>query len=252
VIFEPAVVDMIRQGKKRMTRRPVAPREEICRYKPGHTYKLQAGGQGQVATWGTITIVAVRKEKLGDITRSDARKEGFKTTLDVQRHYAQLAGGWRPEMDVWVIEFALGDTRDQPRLLRLASPKAPICTARVKRNGQSRPCGRAFADNQDVCKCGAKRPAETPEDRGYTSRGAMGMRNEGEAVPEHLQDRWSEDAEKENAAKRELDKQRLRAVTRKIREQSELIRTNGAITPQQRKRLKSAEHHLRLVEEEAA
>ena len=80
----------------------------------------------------------------------------------------------------------------------------------------------------------------------------MGMRNEGEAVPKHLQDRWSESAEKKNEAKRVLDKQRLQAVTRKIREQSEQIRSNGSITPQQRKRLKSAEHHLRLVEEEAA
>lgn len=251
MIFEPAVVDMIRQGKKTMTRRPVARCETTCRYYVGRTYAIQPG-RGQVAT-GLVTItVAPHRERLGEITRKDARKEGYKTTQDFQRHFVELHGHWTPDLDVWVIEFALGDTRDQPRLLRAASPKAPICTARVKRNGQSKACGRAFADNQEVCKCGARRPPETAEDRGYTSRDAMGMRNEGEAVPKHLQDRWSGRAEKENEAKRVLDRARLQAVTRKIREQSELIRTNGAITPQQRKRLKSAEHHLRLVEEEAA
>lgn len=250
MIFEPAVVDMIRQGKKTMTRRPVARAEAICRYHIDRTYSIQPG-RGQAAT-GHVTIVAEpRAEKLGDITRKDARKEGYKTTQDFQRHFVELHGHWTPDLHVWVIEFALGDTRDQPRLLRAASPKAPICAARVKRNGQSKACGRAFADSQEVCRCGAKRPAETSEDRGYTTRGAMGMRNEGEAIPEHLQDRWSERAEGENKAKRVLDRARLQAVTRKIREQSELIRTNSAITPQQRKRLKSAEHHLRLVEEEA-
>jgi DNA-binding transcriptional ArsR family regulator len=76
VIFSPAMLRLLRDGRKTQTRRPR--KDHPCPYKPGRVYALQTG-RGQPALEGEhVRITDRRKELLGEITEDDARREGFK------------------------------------------------------------------------------------------------------------------------------------------------------------------------------
>src|ERR1700680_4225432 len=167
MIFRPELARLIAQGKKTQTRRHVKAGESKCRYVEGRAYVVQTGrgkpGHGQ------ITITGVRRERVDAITLQDARREGVRDAL------------------VWVISFERGDTRDVPRLLRASAPQAPVCKAQIRyADGKLRACNRAFQDDQDVCRCGARRPPESDEDHGYTTRRVNALRAEGEPVSESV------------------------------------------------------------------
>lgn len=235
MIFRPELVELIKQGKKTQTRRPVKRPGERSRYKEGHVYSVQPGRTkpGELK----ITITAVRVEPVGLISDADVRREGFKSRADFFTYFQLLYGpaptkGVRTlmrerrdlegegmvdgnvELDALtvsieesmlaraerlplravpafahVISFQRGDLTDEPRLLVGRLPRE-ICMAPTgkidPRTGRRKPCGRAFKDAQQVCRCGARRPAElnSLDDRGYTSIERQALQNEPEAVPE--------------------------------------------------------------------
>jgi hypothetical protein len=82
-------------------------------------------------------------------------------------------------------------------------------------------CKRAFADKQEVCRCGAKRPAEIEDDHGYTPVPSKAMKGEGEAVPASLQEQFSREGNERHGIAREVEwgdrRERLLAVIREIR-----------------------------------
>lgn len=89
MIFRPALHRAIIAGRKTQTRRPVKPGQTRCRYEPGRTYAIQPG-RGQPSDGHRIHILDVHQEHLGDITFTDARAEGFKTTQDFKTYWVQL------------------------------------------------------------------------------------------------------------------------------------------------------------------
>lgn len=154
MIFKPELITEIRAGRKTQTRRPVKAGEKTCRYTPGHVYSVQPGRgmRGEVQ----ITVLAVRQERVGDISAGDARREGFGHVRAFLAYWRDLYGEDADlQQSVWVISFALGDRRDIPRLLRAGAPKwDPRSEHRVERD----------------------------EDHGYTSRPALALAAEPEAI----------------------------------------------------------------------
>lgn len=203
MIFKPELVDLIKQGKKTMTRRPVKLGEKGCRYKPNHAYSLQPGRglRGDVK----ITIVGEpRCQRLDDISEKDAKREGFPTKQAFLNYWFDLYGDIEPDQQVWVISFVLGDHTDVDRYLAQSAPKQ-FCNATLA-NGKR--CGRAFSDDpepQTVCRCGARRPAETMSEIGYTTAAHLGLKGEPPAIPEHVQKRFSKEARDKPRDARDLE-----------------------------------------------
>lgn len=136
----------------------------------------------------------------------------------------------------------------KPRLLRSGAPTAPVCKAMLtwmdgEREWKTR-CNRAFADKQEVCKCGAKRPKSTDEDHGYTHSTARSLRGSGEEVAADEQKRYSVEALERRESFLAQDKERLVELVAEIR--------SRAPTARQRKRLKSIQHQINAIVAESA
>lgn len=52
-----------------------------------------------------LRILAVRQERLGDISEADAVAEGYASIADYQDIFRRIYGEWNPEQMVWVIDF---------------------------------------------------------------------------------------------------------------------------------------------------
>jgi hypothetical protein len=161
-----------------------------------------------------------------------------------------LDNGVQRDGDWWLVRFEKGahDKTDRARLLRATAPVAPVCTA-VLTTGprKGKPCGRAFPDIDyltgrpiTTCTCGAPRPKETVEDRGYTARKAVAMKSEGEAVLETVQDRITERAEENHTNGYILQRERLLAVVAEIRAY--------ARTPETIKTLRGVERQVKALD----
>jgi hypothetical protein len=216
MIVRPDQLEAIRAGKKTRIRFWVAKGERECTLKPNRVYGVRSSWNEPANLH--VTVTQVRREPLGQATHRDAKREGHRT---VQELHAE----WDRELDreMWVILFVLGDQTDRPRLLRASAPRVPTCTARIKQaDGRWKTCGRGFADEQSVCRCGARRPAESVDDHGYTTRTATALRGEPEAIPDTTQKAQTAKAHKlyEESRRESWGEQRdrLLAVIQEIRE----------------------------------
>jgi hypothetical protein len=114
--FRPEMVDLILAGKKREDWR------ERCRLREGRSYVLQSGC---VTKDERITITKIEPWiELGSMTLRQAKRAGYKTTLEARDHWREMHGSYDPALRVFVISFTLGDHTDTPRLLA-ARPGAP-------------------------------------------------------------------------------------------------------------------------------
>lgn len=138
----------------------------------------------------------------------------------------------------WQVRFEKGAhvVVDEPRLLRGTPPSVQTCTA----------CGRGFADRDYIsdrpiafCKCGARRPAERSEDKGYTARRINAMRSEGEAVSEDAQKAFVLQAELNAENGFVLQRERLMDAVSELR--------GYAKDPGTIRKLKSVERQLRTL-----
>lgn len=67
---------------------------------------------GRSTTTGLeITVMDVRLERLGDITKDDVRREGFTFPTQFEQRWRELHKRHDPDQQVWVISFELGDQR---------------------------------------------------------------------------------------------------------------------------------------------
>jgi hypothetical protein len=114
MIVRPDQLEAIRAGKKTRVRFWVAKGERECTYKPNRSYGVRSSWIAPADQ--RVTVTQVRRERLGEATHRDAKREGHRT---VQELHAE----WGRELDreMWVILFVLGDQTDRPRLLAARS-----------------------------------------------------------------------------------------------------------------------------------
>lgn len=124
MIFGFRMADKVLAGEKIETRR-VGRGDKPCRYVRGRSYAVQRG-RGMLSE-GRIKIVSVRRERLGDVTRADAVREGFDTVIEFFAYWRELHGEVDPEQRVWVIRFKLEEPRPQrSRLIELEALGAGV------------------------------------------------------------------------------------------------------------------------------
>lgn len=248
MIFQPDAVTLIRDKRKTQTRRPVKHNREFGyempgRYLPDRVYSVQPG-RGKRAVC-QLTVTEVRKERLGDITLDDIRREGFKFPGEFWQRWEQLHRHANHETVVWVISFVLGDQRDAPRLLRAGEPSVPICAR----------CHRGLADHDYVTgtrinacpHCGLARPTERDDDHGYTTQPSLAITGEAEALTDHQLALYTNEArvrDRQRAGKPvEASVQRMQAELEQLRQHV----GNGSVTAKRIAAIERLLHNMKAA-----
>ncbi|NHM27119.1 hypothetical protein G7K71_09000 [Desulfofundulus sp. TPOSR] len=50
-----------------------------------------------------MRVTAVRRERLGDITKEDVRREGYPSVKAYREAFERIYGYWDPDSEVWVV-----------------------------------------------------------------------------------------------------------------------------------------------------
>ena len=102
LLFDKRFVQSIVEGRKTVTRRVW----KRCNLKVGsiQTCMSYYTKEGRFAK---CRISKIERQKLGEMTEQDAKKEGFES-LQAFKGYWQ---GWKPEQEVWVITFELEEDK---------------------------------------------------------------------------------------------------------------------------------------------
>ena len=89
-------------GEKTQTRRKRRPNVKI-----GGEYRLRKG-----YSWlqTRITVTGLWRQRLGDVTPDDVRREGFETLDELMEAWAGIYEDWDPDQEVWVVDFVLTET----------------------------------------------------------------------------------------------------------------------------------------------
>jgi len=99
-LFKRRHLAAIREGRKTQTRRV-------------HKLTWQLGGVYAVRTSyfgkpeGYIRIIRKFRQRLGDITAEDVRKEGFSSLEEFKQAWMEIHGSWDPDLVVTVYEFRI-------------------------------------------------------------------------------------------------------------------------------------------------
>jgi len=100
ILFKPYHAKLILEGKKTQTRRLW----RKPRVKVGNIYKAKTNLYSK-QHFALLKITGLRKEKLGEISPEDVKKEGYATLGDFIQAWKQIHGFWGPELEVYVIDF---------------------------------------------------------------------------------------------------------------------------------------------------
>ena len=89
-------------GEKTQTRRKRRPNVKV-----GGEYRLRKG-----YSWlqTRITVTDLRRQRLGEVTPDDVRKEGFTSLEEFKEAWVEIYGDWDPDQEVWVVDFVLTET----------------------------------------------------------------------------------------------------------------------------------------------
>ena len=106
MIFTKENIELISHGLKTETRR-IWKKPHV---KVGKTYQCRTSRYAKTPEDSPyIKIIAMRKEKLGEITDDAVRKEGFKPDgAQLEKFWAlwvKLHGSWNPDQEVYVVDF---------------------------------------------------------------------------------------------------------------------------------------------------
>lgn len=106
-IFKRKHLDLVLQGTKTQTRRI-----HKRLWKVGRTYAVRDRWFSKPA--GRILITRRFRQRLGDITLRDVRKEGYETLESYKKAWEEIygQGSWNPELVVTVYEFVLQHPED--------------------------------------------------------------------------------------------------------------------------------------------
>lgn len=109
MIFRDESVRRILEQRKTQTRRavPEADRNGArrCRYTVGGLYAIQPARNKPGV--GKLEVTAVRRERLGDMPATDARREGFNRMGKFRDAWVDIHGNYDPDQPVDVITFRL-------------------------------------------------------------------------------------------------------------------------------------------------
>ncbi len=100
ITFKADSLRKIREGTKTQTRR--AGRQVL---KVGSVYGAKDDWYRKADTY--VCITRRFKQRLGDITPEDIRKEGFSSSEEFKAAWIHLHGDWTPNKNVTVYEFRL-------------------------------------------------------------------------------------------------------------------------------------------------
>ncbi|MCW4048073.1 MAG: ASCH domain-containing protein [Candidatus Bathyarchaeota archaeon] len=99
-LFKRRNLRAILEGRKTQTRRVHKHTWQI-----GKVYAVRTSYFGKPE--GYIRIVRKFRQRLGDISPEDVRKEGFRSLEEFQKAWTAINGCWDPEQVVTVYEFIL-------------------------------------------------------------------------------------------------------------------------------------------------
>jgi len=101
-IFKRKHLDLVLQGTKTQTRRT-----HKHEWKVGKTYGIRDRWFDKSVA--RILITRKFKQRLGDISLADVRKEGYSNIWEFQKVWEEIygQGSWNPELIVTVYEFVL-------------------------------------------------------------------------------------------------------------------------------------------------
>jgi hypothetical protein len=102
ITFTRQMWDAVREGRKTQTRRLWKKRRAL----PGSIHQVRSPGQfGPIV--GSIRVLSVRMQCLGNVTEAEARAESFDTLADFHAYLASLHKGKPLDRDtiVWALEF---------------------------------------------------------------------------------------------------------------------------------------------------
>jgi hypothetical protein len=109
MMFKKALLEKVLSGEKTQTRRSTQRKPGVRVYEVGEIVGIRAGYTKYTAY---IRITGKRKDKIGNITEDDARKEGFASIEDFKQTWVRIAGKWTPGLIVWVYDFVLVQSSD--------------------------------------------------------------------------------------------------------------------------------------------
>jgi hypothetical protein len=107
MLFKRPLLNKILKGEKTQTRHPINRKKGIPDYHVSQKVGMRAGYTKFEAY---VIITKKFRQKLGDISEEDARKEGFASVEDFKQTWIKLYGSWKPSIVVWVYEFKLVPT----------------------------------------------------------------------------------------------------------------------------------------------
>lgn len=102
MLFKPEHVGLILSGRKTQTRRVW--KKSRARVGAVHKAKTALFSPDHFAL---IRITGLRRERLGDITLEDVRREGYDTLEEFKAVWVRINGSWDPELEVYVVSFEL-------------------------------------------------------------------------------------------------------------------------------------------------
>lgn len=102
MLFKPEHVGLILSGRKTQTRRVW--KKSRARVGAVHKAKTALFSPDHFAL---IRITGLRRERLGDITLEDVRREGYDTLEEFKEVWVRINKTWDPELEVYVVSFEL-------------------------------------------------------------------------------------------------------------------------------------------------
>uniref|UniRef100_A0A6M3M9Q3 Putative ASCH domain-containing protein n=1 Tax=viral metagenome TaxID=1070528 RepID=A0A6M3M9Q3_9ZZZZ len=102
-MFKRNLLELVLSGLKTQTRRL-----HKHTLKEGQIYTLKKNWYKNTGEYIKITRVA--HQRLGDITKDEAEKEGFRSIEEFRQAWIRINGSWDPDMEVVVYDFELADS----------------------------------------------------------------------------------------------------------------------------------------------
>ena len=105
ILFNPKYVPLIVAGSKKVTRR-VWKRNLV---KEGGVYTCKTK-MFDSRWFAKVRVTRVWKQKLGELTESDAIADGHSGMTEFKASWSKFYGSWNPEQEMTVIEFEVVET----------------------------------------------------------------------------------------------------------------------------------------------
>ncbi len=99
LLFKPKHEAMILEKRKTQTRRTWA--KSRCLEGSTHQARLKLFGE----PFARLKILRVWRERLGSISDTDSRAEGYRNRWDFIRAWRSIYGEWDEDLEVWAVEF---------------------------------------------------------------------------------------------------------------------------------------------------